>query len=476
MVFSLALRNTRLYFRKRLPLALFLAATLALLFLGNTVFFGTDAGLSSTYKASLTGDLAISAQSEDSFNLFGSELPLLGEYFKMPVILNYDQVEAQVRQTLPQAQLQPLVVGVAKLSLANFSAGAVVFSSNLSSYMAFFSGLTLIRGACPELGHPGILLNDHMYAKLVKDLGREPDLGEGILLTAAQENSFALRQVPLAGVFRYPVYDPIFENICLLDAGTGRALAGYFITQAAAPTNSDEPQGSSIDDLFSDATDTKAPTNEGIDFHQVTEDLKADTTGPVEDTKTWNFLLLKTPHPDSDKKTLTEGLMGQAAPLDVRDWRDTAGGNAKIVWFIQLLFNLGLVFVSLVAGLIVMNSMSLAVAERTKEIGTMRSLGAQQAWVARLVSYETILLVVGSGTFGVLVGSALVVVVDLFGGIHLDNPFLASLLGTQQYRPTLSGWLMVGHVALCLVLGILATILPARKSLRISPLQAMARD
>jgi putative ABC transport system permease protein len=173
---------------------------------------------------------------------------------------------------------------------------------------------------------------------------------------------------------------------------------------------------------------------------------------------------------------LTEALKTAAAPVQIRDWRDTAGGNAKIVWFIQWIFNLGLVFISLVAGLIVMNSMSLAVAERTSEIGTMRSLGASRVWVARLVSWETIVLVTGAGVVGLLAGAVLIVGLGSVGGLAVENPFLATLLGTNRYSPTLSLPLMFEHVLLSLALGALATILPVRKALQVSPLQAMARE
>jgi hypothetical protein len=475
MTFFLALKNTRLYFRKRLPLALFLAATLSLLFLGNTVFSGTDIGLSRTFQTSLTADLSLSAASDDSFTLFGSELPLLGEFFKMPLILDYDEVLRIVRRTLPDAALEPVVVGAAKVSLGGFSSAAPIFAVDIRGYLAFFPSLKVVRGRPPEPGVPALFLNEKMYAKAIQDLGRVPALGEKFLLASAQDNSFALREAPLAGVFSYPVYDPLLENVALVDVGTGRALAGYFITQADVG-RADETMTGSVDDLFAGAADTKAPTTGGITFEKVTQALAAGGGAPIQDPKTWNFLLIRTPHPKKASVTLAEALKTASSPLQVRDWRETAGGNAKIVWFIQMLFNVGLIFISLVAGLIVMNSMSLAVAERTQEIGTMRSLGAPRGWVARLVSFETVLLVGGAGVAGVLFGVLVVVGVDAFGGVPIANPFLATLLGTNCYSPSLSWFLMLEHIGLSFFLGVFATVLPVKKALKVTPLQAMVRE
>jgi putative ABC transport system permease protein len=476
MTFLLALKNTRLYFRKRLPLALFLAATLALLFLGNTVFSGTDAGLQRTFQTSLTADLSISSASEDPFTLFGSELPLLGEFFKMPLILDYDQVVDATRKALPTASLQPVVVGAAKLSLDGFSSPCPLFGADIGSYLSFFPSLKVVLGAAPELGKPALFLNAKLYAKATQALGHAPPLGSKFLLTAPQDDSFAIREVPLAGVYDYPAYDPLLENAALIDVGTSRALAGYFITQATGQGAEATVTADSVDDLFAGAKDTKASEAEGISFEAVTQSMAGDTKGPVEDPKTWNFVLIRVAHPAESGVLLEAALKNAAAPLQIRDWRGTAGGNAKIVWFIQLLFNLGLIFISLVAGLVVMNSMSLAVAERTKEIGTMRSLGAGRGWVARLISWETVVLVTGAGAVGVLFGALVVAGAGWAGGIPIDNQFLATLLGTVRYSPELSIPLMGEHVLLSLVLGALATVIPVNKALKVSPLQAMARD
>ena len=476
MTFFLALKNTRLYFRKRLPLAVFLAGTLALLFLGNTVFSGTNAGLSRTFQTSLTADLSISSASDDPFTLFGSELPLLGEFFKMPLILDYDHVIESVKQALPDVGLQPVVVGAAKISLGGFSSPAPLFAADICEYLAFFPSLKVLLGKPPEPGIPALFLNRKMYEAATRTLGHAPALGDKFLLASAQDNSFALREAPLAGVFDYPTYDPLLENVALVDVGTGRALAGYFVTQAHTEDTDPPITAGSIDDLFAGASDSQAPTTGGISFQGVTQSLATEGKAPVEDPKTWNFLLIRTNHPEAAATVLTKALVASASPLQIRDWRDTAGGNAKTVWFIQMLFNIGLIFVSSIAGLIVMNSMSLAVAERTREIGTMRSLGAGRAWVARLVSWETIILVTGAGTVGVLFGAALIGLAHWFGGFRVNNPFLATLLGTEQYSPTLSLTLMFEHILLSLALGALATLLPVRKALQVTPLQAMARD
>ena len=457
-------------------MALFLAATLALLFLGNTVFTGTNEGMARTFQASLTADISISSASEDPFTLFGSELPLLGEFFKMPLILEYDKVLAEVQAVLPEAQLQPVVVGAAKISFQGFNEPAPLFSVDIAEYLQFFPSLKLVLGKAPPAGEPGLFLNERMFAKASAVLKAPPRLGDKFLLASAQEGSFALREVPLAGVFAYPASDALLDNVALVDVGTGRALAGYFITQASGVDSAEPVSVGSVNDLFANAEDSAAPTEEGISFEKVTKTLAEDGVVSVEDPKTWNFLLIKSPAPELDAQRLREVLRDSAAPLQVRDWRDTAGGNAKIVWFIQLLFNLGLVFISLVAGLIVMNSMSLAVAERTREIGTMRSLGASRGWVAELISWETILLVTGSGVAGVSLGVILILVVSATGGLIITNPFLATLLGTDQYRPSISLPLVWGHLALSLGLGVFATILPIRKALQVSPLQAMARE
>ncbi len=477
--FLLALKNTRLNFRKRLPVGLFLVAAMALLFIGNALFTNTQDGLKNTYVRSLTGDLSVSAASSDGFTLFGSELPLIGEFFKIPLLPRYQDLSTLLAKSNPSASV-PVVIGGAQVTDAGFKGLSPFFAVNLADYFRFFPDLKILQGTPPQPGTPALFLNVQLYREITKVLGHAPALGEKFMLATAQENSFTLREVPLAGVYSYPVSDKLFDSVILIDADTGRQLNGYYVSDSyKAPKAQSDLLTDNLDDLFSSTSDVISTKSSGLTVQDVTKDIQSDTQAPKADPGTWNFVLMRVKEGtkvSTAEKALRSSLAAQKLDVQVRDWRDTAGGNAKVVWFLQLLFNIGLVFISLVACLIVMNSLALSVAERTREIGTLRALGAQKAKVASLIGYETLILVTGAGIVGVVLGALVLELVAKAGGVHLTNPLIASLFGSNRYIPHVDPLLMLEHFGVSLVLGLFSMILPIRKALLIVPIQAMARE
>ncbi|WP_066340769.1 ABC transporter permease [Azohydromonas lata] len=71
----------------------------------------------------------------------------------------------------------------------------------------------------------------------------------------------------------------------------------------------------------------------------------------------------------------------------------------------------------LVVALAVMNTVFMAVAERTREFGVMMALGTQPEAIVRMVVYETVALMLVASAVGYAIGAA---VVFLFGSIGLD--------------------------------------------------------
>jgi putative ABC transport system permease protein len=71
----------------------------------------------------------------------------------------------------------------------------------------------------------------------------------------------------------------------------------------------------------------------------------------------------------------------------------------------------------LVVALAVMNTVFMAVAERTREFGVMMALGTPPDAIVRMVVYETVALMLGASAIGYAVGAA---IVSLFGNVGLD--------------------------------------------------------
>ena len=119
----------------------------------------------------------------------------------------------------------------------------------------------------------------------------------------------------------------------------------------------------------------------------------------------------------------------------------------------------------LISGLSIINTMTISVSERTREIGVKRALGASTRRIARDVLAESAVL----GALGGLAGLAIGALVAL--GL---NSAMVAATGTTTFLVT--GRLAVGAILFAIVLGTLGGLYPARYASRLDPAAALAHE
>ncbi len=129
-------------------------------------------------------------------------------------------------------------------------------------------------------------------------------------------------------------------------------------------------------------------------------------------------------------------------------------------------FLLVFAYVSLVVGaFIIFNTFSITVAQRTREFGLLRTLGASRRQVMQTVVFEGLLLGVVGAVLGLLGGIALAPGLDqLFKSFGADLPDSGTVLETR----TIVVSLLVG-----VTVTLLAGLAPALRATRVPPLAAM---
>ena len=129
-------------------------------------------------------------------------------------------------------------------------------------------------------------------------------------------------------------------------------------------------------------------------------------------------------------------------------------------------FLLVFAYVALFVGaFIIFNTFSITVAQRTREFGLLRTLGAGRGQLLRMVVYEGLLLGVCGSVLGLLGGIALAPALDqLFKAIGADLPDSGTVLQTR----TIVVSLLVG-VAVTLIAG----LSPAMRATRVPPIAAL---
>jgi len=125
----------------------------------------------------------------------------------------------------------------------------------------------------------------------------------------------------------------------------------------------------------------------------------------------------------------------------------------------------GIAAISLVVGGIgIMNTMYTSVLERTKEIGTMKAVGAKNSDILQIFLFESGLLGFVGGAIGVALGV----------GLGKSVEYIASTaLGTNLVQASITLPLIIGALTFSFLIGTLSGVLPAMQAARLKPADAL---
>ena len=131
---------------------------------------------------------------------------------------------------------------------------------------------------------------------------------------------------------------------------------------------------------------------------------------------------------------------------------------------VQAVF-VGIAAISLIVGGIgIMNTMYTSVLERTKEIGTMKAVGAKNSDILYIFLIESGLLGLVGGVIGILIGIGIGKGIEYIAMIQLGTPLVRAVFGIE---------LIVGALLFSFVVGSLSGVLPALQASRLKPVDAL---
>jgi len=158
--------------------------------------------------------------------------------------------------------------------------------------------------------------------------------------------------------------------------------------------------------------------------------------------------------------------------LDVTTWEDEI---SFITWTLKALQGLTFVLITILLGIVVvgiMNTMWIAIRERTREIGTLRAIGMQRGAVLWMFLLESLML----GLFGTIVGAiAGFAIAAALNGAHIHVGTGAQfILMSDHVRLAVHGGLLVFAVVLITIITGLAALYPSLRAARLRPVVAMS--
>ncbi|MEA3450092.1 MAG: ABC transporter permease [Patescibacteria group bacterium] len=150
----------------------------------------------------------------------------------------------------------------------------------------------------------------------------------------------------------------------------------------------------------------------------------------------------------------------QADDFKIMDAGSMVGAAQESATLMTTVLTLVAAIVLIVSGIGIMNVMFVTVAERTKEIGIAKAIGAKQGDILFQFLYESIILSAIGGLVGVGLGQGAIPLISKYGGMLITNTVTGPLLG-------------FGFSAL---VGITFGFYPALKASRLDPVDALRSE
>ncbi len=173
---------------------------------------------------------------------------------------------------------------------------------------------------------------------------------------------------------------------------------------------------------------------------------------------------------------LAEQLQNSYPDLEVKSWREIAP-DLRYVFDMQDL-SLYMVMIIIIIGLIfsIINTMLMAVMERTRELGMLRAIGMNKSRTFSMVMLETVFLTLVGSPIGLLLGW---LTITYFGNSGIDlSAFSEGLEGwgfTTMIYPSLALKYYLNIVLFVAVAALISALYPAWRALQLRPVEAIRK-
>ncbi|RKD91143.1 ABC transporter permease [Mangrovibacterium diazotrophicum] len=180
---------------------------------------------------------------------------------------------------------------------------------------------------------------------------------------------------------------------------------------------------------------------------------------------------------NEDLASVESDLQNELPKLDIKSWREVMPEVSLLEssFGLTMLIFIGIILLALLFGII--NTMLMAVLERTKELGMLMAIGMNRIRVFSMIMAETVMLSV----FGGMCGMALGWLLNLYFGVKgIDLGAWSTAyksMGFETLVYTRLSWSISLEIgAMVFITGIIASIYPAVKALRLNPGEAIRID
>lgn len=466
MLFKLAFKNI-LSRRSSVVIIIFMSFAAALLVVSNAIFDSTEQGVQNSFTASFTGDFVVRPLSTVPLSLFGDETPVTGELTTIEKVVPYESICEVISSTPGILGFVPQVSGFAMMEHGSQRKTMSLFGVPSHQYLPLMRGVRILSGGGYESLGKGMMMSE----KVAAEMGAA--VGSVVQFTIADGTSFRIRAATVTGIYTYDSPNAIFDRFVLIDPNVVRDIMDI----ADSYSLDEEDIDASKQNLLADDLDFDALFSEG-DVDAIFEDVAFEDVAAeieVDSSTAWNFIICRAA-PDANAASVIRNLNKEFKerqwPVEAVNWRHAAGSTALYLYWMRLIFNIGILIVMGAGFIVVNNTLVVNVLDRTREIGTMRALGASTLFVSLQCMIETLTMALVSGVIGCVVGGLVAGALTSMK-ISFTNSFLMQLFGESALVVSVSAGNVAGIMVLMVCLGILGWVYPVITTVRVHPIEAI---
>ena len=159
---------------------------------------------------------------------------------------------------------------------------------------------------------------------------------------------------------------------------------------------------------------------------------------------------------------------------EVLSWKEIQPDLAMLADMMEEIYGIFMAIILAALAFGIVNTMLMAVLERTREIGMLAAIGMNRRKIFSMIMLESVFLSIVGGITGMAVSGA-VIAATAKNGINLMkySEGMEALGYTAHLFPTIDVQFFITTTILIVLTGILSSVYPARKALKLNPVEAI---